>query len=507
MGSTRGPLRWCCVGLALLAWAVPVRAAEYYVSSQRGDDSRGVAVARQPKTPWATLARAAEAVEAGDTVFVQAGHYTAGAVVKAKGTAQKPILFKAIGDVVIRHTRELPMPIPATKGMKGVYGLPDPGPVACVFQHSAGPRVLVELFGSARKRKELLEAKNWSRLFHDAKAKMLYLKPRQMPMVKGDQKLLASRIQTALQADGEFITFEGFRVAFAVQAVSLNGKHNTARGIRAYQCGGGGTVAGLSNTMEFCVVEICQSGISATGSDCTVRNNTVYGTRAFGLGTSPHTTGTIINNIFWAGGVSGGCCFLGMSSDADVTMDHNVWLKYTNRRGRLSIYKSADKSYITSLIEFRKLGFGQHSLQIEPGLVSVQWGELDLRLRTRAAGYVFDSPCINAGTPAGTDIGALQVPTPVPQQVTARKASEGVTLRWSLPWRADTMIDGFRVQRRRYKGVRGELGPFGTIATLRDPGVREFIDKAGSDAYQYRVISFRPGKRIESKPSATVATQ
>ena len=487
--------------VALMAMrGTPTAASEYYVNVARGDDSRTEAQACEPATPWRSIQRAADAVGPGDTVLVQEGEYAAGAVVNAKGTAEKPIVFRAVGNVVIRDVRELPKQMAAAEGLTGVYAVQDPGPVTYVFISPPRRNLLVDQFLPVRKREELASAKGWPRFFHDTQAGKLYLRPRES-FDPSRLRVVASRTGIALHAKGDHITFDGFRVELAGVAVRLDGRRNTARRIWAFQCQQGVHVLGQHNSAVFNTIEACHSGISA-GPDCTIRNNTIYGTRAYGLNTNKYTTGVIVNNIFWAGGVSGACAFLGVARDAELTMDHNVWLKYSNRRGRFAMYKQADRGYIKSLKELRELGYGEHSLQIEPGLACVEFGKLDPRLQTRAAGYLVDSPCINAGTPVGTDIGAHPVPTPVPLKVSATRVREGVRLTWSLPFGAATIIDGFCVFRRVAEGEA-----FEQIAQVPDPGARQFVDKAGLAGHQYRITSYRPGGRIQSDPSAAATAR
>jgi len=473
-------------------------ATEYYVSVAKGDDTRTEAQAREPATPWKTIQRAADAVGPGDTVLVQAGEYAAGAVVSAKGTAERPIVFRAVGSVMIRNVRELPKQMEAVQDLPGAYAAQDPGPVTYVFVSPPRRNLLVDQFLPVRKREELASAKGWPRFFHDTQAGKLYVKPRES-FDPTKLRVVVSRMGIALHAKGEHITFDGFRVELAGVAVQLDGRRNTARRIWAFQCQQGVHVFGRHNTAALNTIEACHSGIFA-GPDCTIRNNTVYGTRAYGLNTNKYTTGVIVNNIFWAGGVSGACAFLGAAKDADLTMDHNVWLKYSNRRGRFAMYRQADRGYIKSLNGLRELGYGEHSLQIEPGLVGVEFGKLDPRLRTRGAGYLADSPCINAGTPAGTDIGAHPASTPVPLEVSATKVRDGVRLTWSLPFGADTIIDGFYVFRRATGGAA-----FEPIVQIHDPTARNLVDRAGPIGCQYRLTSCRPGGRIQSDPSVTVS--
>jgi len=267
-----------------------------------------------------------------------------------------------------------------------------------------------------------------------------------------------------------------------------------------YHCGGAFQLTGRGSTLEYSVVQACASGFGA-GQDCTIRNNTVYGTRAAGLGLSQHSTGTVVNNVFWTGGVSGGNLHAGTVPGKGLVMDHNVWLKYQHARGRVLMYWGKGKQ-IRSLRGLQETGFGQHSLNIEPLFISTDAAKPDLHLQTRAAGYAVDSPCINAGTPPGTDIGALPVPTPTPEGLKVTRTGKGVRLAWRLPWLADTIVDGFHVYRRT-----GAAGEFGKVASVADPQARAFVDPTGQAGHAYRLTSYRPGGTVESKSSATVTAR
>ena len=490
----------CCIGLILVGLYMPMEAAEFHVDASRGDDARPPDQAQNAQTPWATIARAAEAVHPGDTVLVNAGVYAAGATVAAKGTAEKPVLFKTVGRVVIRNTRELPKEFEPVDGMPGVWSIADPGPVVAIFENPGTCRIMIEMYRAKRSLAELGKKQGSPVFFHDRRAKRLYIRPLEQPVDPAKKRLVVSRLVTALCATGSHITFEEFRVELALQAVNLAGPNNTARRVWTYQCGGSFLLAGPNATLEYSVIHACGSGFGV-GMNTTIRNNTIYGTRASGLGLNEKSTGTVVNNIFWAGGVSGGNIYASTVPGKGLTMDHNVWLKYQNARGRMSVRWGKGKG-IKSLKGLRQAGYGHHSLNVEPLFVSLDPDKLDLNLQTRAAGYAVDSPCINAGTPPGTDIGALPVPTPVPERLRAKRTDKGVRLDWHLPWRADTIIDGFYVYRRA-----GSSGAFTRIATVRDPGARSFTDPGGPTGSTYQATSYRPGGSVESKPSAMVTVQ
>ena len=74
------------LGKGVSADAAPVR----YVSPDGSDQSDG----RTPKRAWKTLAQAASAATAGDTVYIMPGVYEGGITMSVKGTMEKPIAFK-----------------------------------------------------------------------------------------------------------------------------------------------------------------------------------------------------------------------------------------------------------------------------------------------------------------------------------------------------------------------------------------------------------------------------
>jgi len=487
---------WSVVVVVFLCFQAAIRAAEYHVDAAVGDDARSGAEAQSPETPWASLARAAQEVRPGDRVWVHEGVYTGGLSVTTNGAADAPIVFSGVGKVVIRNTRTLPRQLRPVKGLSGVWSVPDPGPVTAIFEDPKTCRILIEMYRAVKGREELGKKHGGPVFFYDSDARVLYLKPFTKPTDPANKELIVSRLGTALSVRGDYVAVEGFRVEFAGGAVYLGGSHDTARRIWAYHCGAGFNLAGPGATVEYCVVQACRGGIQA-GVDCIIRNNTFYGTRTPGVGIPPHASGRILNNIFWCGGVSGGNLHASKGIPEGLVMDHNVWRKYSNSRGRMSLY--VGETLVDSLSELRKLGQGQHSLQVAPLFVRPDPVNPDFTLQTRAAGYPVDSPCINAGTPPGTDIGAMQVETPVPEALTVRKAGKGVRVRWKLPYLSDTIIAGFYVYR---SGASDQT--FKEVARIADPAAREFVDPAAQAGFRYYVTSYRPGGLIQSEPSAAV---
>ncbi len=67
-----------------------------FVSKKGSDDNTGTIF-----SPVATLQKAADTAGAGDSVYVMPGYYEQKAVLKNKATKEKPILYKAVGRVII----------------------------------------------------------------------------------------------------------------------------------------------------------------------------------------------------------------------------------------------------------------------------------------------------------------------------------------------------------------------------------------------------------------------
>jgi parallel beta-helix repeat protein len=77
---------------ALVFGRMPLGAATYYLSPSGSDSNPGTSA-----LPWKTLAKAAAAVRAGDTVILRDGTYAGGVWIETPGTSAQPIVFKAAG--------------------------------------------------------------------------------------------------------------------------------------------------------------------------------------------------------------------------------------------------------------------------------------------------------------------------------------------------------------------------------------------------------------------------
>jgi len=83
------------VVVALLGWAAAAPAADFWVKNGGDDAADGTS----PRTAWATLGHAADAVNPGDTVHVADGSYQ-GFYLSRSGAAGNPITFRAEGSNV-----------------------------------------------------------------------------------------------------------------------------------------------------------------------------------------------------------------------------------------------------------------------------------------------------------------------------------------------------------------------------------------------------------------------
>jgi hypothetical protein len=79
----------------MVAFAAAVPAATYYVSTSGNDSNDG-----SQSSPWRTIQRGANAVQAGDLVLVADGTY-GGVAIDRSGTSSAPIVFRADGNNVV----------------------------------------------------------------------------------------------------------------------------------------------------------------------------------------------------------------------------------------------------------------------------------------------------------------------------------------------------------------------------------------------------------------------
>jgi hypothetical protein len=94
------------LSMAVLLLIIPrVSARSIYVSSRGSDDNPGT-----PFYPFATLQKAADTARPGDSVYVLEGYYKQKVAIKdIKATKDNPVLFKALGEVIIDGPADVTM--------------------------------------------------------------------------------------------------------------------------------------------------------------------------------------------------------------------------------------------------------------------------------------------------------------------------------------------------------------------------------------------------------------
>jgi hypothetical protein len=75
----------------------------YYVSATRGDDDND----GTRRSQFLTIQKAADLMAAGDSCIIDAGMYRETVTLKKSGTADKPIVFMANGDVKVSGTEQI----------------------------------------------------------------------------------------------------------------------------------------------------------------------------------------------------------------------------------------------------------------------------------------------------------------------------------------------------------------------------------------------------------------
>jgi len=394
------------VGAACLALPVAARAAEYHVDAAKGDDSRTSAAARNAETPWATLKKATKALKPGDTLLVHEGEYKESLSVRAKGTAEKPVTVKAVGNVVIRDVRILPPEFKPVEGHPGIWWIDDPGPIRAMFEDPETTHLVVEEHAYVGTLENLAKRSSGPGCAYDMASKRLFVRPGHKPLDPNKHKMVVSRINRGLDLRGEHIRVEGFRVEYASVGAYFRGRSNTVSGLWAYHCGWGANMLKSHGTLERSVIVSSHHGIQARGTHLTIRNNTLFGTRAQGLWISKTASGRIVNNILWAGGASGQPVRFHNGKPKDLTMDYNLW-PVRPKGTSAALVHWHDGTVLRTLDDIRAKGYASHGILTHPLFVKPDRVNPDLHLQSTAAGFPEDSPCIGAGTPEGTHIGAL----------------------------------------------------------------------------------------------------
>jgi hypothetical protein len=307
--------------LALMALGYcPLRAAEYHIAPavQGASDINPGTAAK----PWKTIARAALAAQAGDTVLIHAGTYPESVALKNAGTTAKPIAFRAFADEeVLMDGADTIAPEnwrPAPNA-RNIYALPmerDPGQVL-VDGKAVYPKVdqLSHVYPRTYKLATLADAdKNFYQ--YDPKAKQLLLN------LGGDapaRHLIRAPIRTT-----------AFELAAGCALAGIHASHYVDTAIRA---------GGDDSLVEDCLVTDSGGGIVVGGWDrrgVLLRRNTVIGALGNGIFLQDRPTHCRVEDnltIRCALNPAHEDCFVGsikMNSAADTVFAHNVVLEAGN---------------------------------------------------------------------------------------------------------------------------------------------------------------------------------
>lgn len=116
------PARFSVVLLLVLLAASIGQGRVLFVSDSGSDDNPGTHF-----YPYATLQKAADAAEPGDSLYVLAGYYKGKVLIRnIKGSKDKPVVFKALGEVVIDGPGDIFLKPPLPKIGESALPISDP---------------------------------------------------------------------------------------------------------------------------------------------------------------------------------------------------------------------------------------------------------------------------------------------------------------------------------------------------------------------------------------------
>ncbi len=392
----------------------------YYVAPGGSDAAAGTAAA-----PWKTLQKAANMAVAGDTVRVAAGTY-AGMNVYGRpgGTAGAPIRFLADPGVVIDR-------VPGS-------GLPNDGAAGINIERSGGHYVVqgftVRGDGSMQKAGIRATGSDHTRLLNNTVRRAFT-----GIFVSGSRGVVVEGNTCADATDQHGIYVSGCQ-GCAIRGNTCSG--NNWDGIHLNVLNG---QLGATDSALLVEGNVCRdnklSGMDIEGvSNCTFRNNLVYGNGKHGFtlhsqdqANTPPTRGNLFVNNTAAG--NGMCGIQMRSADAANTLSNNILLSASRTYGGIgtegtpaglsSDYNVVADSLTTTLGQSRltlaqwraQTGQDRHSLVATPAALFVSAAGNDYRLKA-------GSPAIDRGTAtrapaadiagtarpqgAGIDIGAYE---------------------------------------------------------------------------------------------------
>ena len=158
------------VGLTVaLAVCAPAPGATYVVSPRGRDTNPGSAAA-----PFRTIGAATAVVKAGDTIQVKAGTYAGGIGLVKTGTADRPVVLKADGDVRVVGRIAPVRGFQRAKGLELTYVADEPGPVVSVAIDLDTTKLVIDAPQAVATPAEV-DAGNY-RCFYDKAALRLYVR-------------------------------------------------------------------------------------------------------------------------------------------------------------------------------------------------------------------------------------------------------------------------------------------------------------------------------------------
>jgi len=396
--SGRRILLHFALAVAVAVCGSPASAETYHVSPTGDDNSPGTIAA-----PFRTIGKAAQRARGGDTVLVRAGVYAGGIRILARAGEDRPVVFKADGQVKIAGHIDRKSGFRPVEGAKGVFEVEERGDVAGVAIDLDTTRSVIEGLGRMQAVAEV-EAGNY-RYCHDRKAGKLYVRYSGQNPEEG-HTIHVLRDPQGLYITGSNVIVDGFTICgFARNGIGMDGARNASvRNCRISLCGfGWGAAIKLYRTgsvkVSNCILYRVMNGIMLRDAVRTeVSHNTIYRTRAHGIMLNGGAQNDIRNNILYAGGPSGSCLYVGRDAANGLTLDYNCYLDFASA---LLITWMPTDAKCPTFWDYRALIKGQdaHSISDYPRFLSVEQDAEDFRLRG-------DSSC-KGRADDGRDMGAI----------------------------------------------------------------------------------------------------
>jgi hypothetical protein len=305
-------MRTCAAAIVVLLLAASAPAATLVVNpaSKTADDGNTEAT---PDKPLRTISAAAALAKAGDTVLVHTGVYREGVVIRASGTAERPIRFAAAtgASVVVTGADRLTAWRKESGDGANVFSHDWPHAFITWNRNRAHPddarHLLIgraeQVFVNGYALRQVLAKEELARgtFWVDAADKRLWVwADDDADLGKASTKVEASVRGTPWDVRGDYVQTKGITVRYAANMAQ--------RGAAAF--------AGRGDVVEDCTFEFANSaGAVFTGSDVTVRRCTFRDNGQLGFGAGGAHRLTLIgctvrgNNTkdFSRGWEAGGC--------------------------------------------------------------------------------------------------------------------------------------------------------------------------------------------------------